>query len=678
MNTYLQFAILGLGLGAIYIGLANGLILFYRATGIINFAQGATAMWGGYVYAQLRTDGRLVFPIFSVQLTDGPMGGIPALVIGLVTAVLLALLIHVAVFRPVRRAPVLAQVVVSVALMLSLQALVIIRFGPDTIPVAALIPKGSWTVFGVRLSSGEIIMAVIMIALSALVWAYLRFTRAGLATRAAADNERATVLMGFSPDRLAAIALVLSAALSTIGVMLASPLTGINPANYTLYVVPALAVMLVARMTSIVWATVAALVLGAVQSILNLMVTFPWWPKWAAAGIDQVVPFIVVMIILLAFGKRLPSRGSLRTMRLPDVVIPRIRAIPAAVVVVVVLVLLIVTNGVYRFGITSSIIMMLLALSYVVITGYLGQISLAQAAFAGAAGFALSKISTGWSIPFPIAVLLCAAIASLLGMIVALPAFRIRGAQLAIVTLAAALAIERFVFGNYSLTPPQGNPLADPRLFGLNFAVRQGRDLSRLLFSIMVLVIAVLVVLAFIRIMSGHTGRNFLAVRANERAAASAGINVRFTKLIGFAMSGFIAGLAGCLIGYSHGQLSAESFSVFVGLQILAIAYLGGITSWGGAAVAGVLAPLGIVYTIVNQIWDTGDVYALISGLALILTAILNPSGIAGETNRQIAWVKERLAHRKAPKEPGAPPPTEQPPPEKVAVNGPRSADVSS
>jgi branched-chain amino acid transport system permease protein len=672
LSTYLQFAVLGLGLGAIYIGLANGLILFYRATGIINFAMGATAMWGGYVYAQLRTDGRLVLPIWSFKLTDKPMSGVPALIIGVVTAILLALLVYYLVFRPVRRAPVLAQVVVSVALMLSLQALVVIRFGPDTLPVATLIPKGSWRVLGAKLSSAEIIMVAIMIVLSLLVWAYLRFTRAGLATRAAADNERATVLMGFSPDRLAAVALVLASVLGTVGVMLASPLTGINAANYSLFVVPALAVMLVAKMTSIGGATVAAILLGAVQSILNLLVTYSWWPKWAAAGIDQVVPFVLVMIILLAFGKRLPSRGSLRTMRLPDVVIPRIRAVPAAVVVLVVVLALIFTNGVYRFGITSSIILMVLALSYVVITGYLGQISLAQAAFAGAAGFALSKMSTGWHLWFPLQILIAACIAAVLGMVVALPAFRIRGAQLAIVTLAAALAIERFVFGNYSLTPPQGNPIADPVLFGVNFAVRQGRDLSRLEFSFLVLLIAILVVLGLVRLFSGNTGRSFLAVRANERAAASAGINVRYTKLLGFALSGFIAGLAGCLIGYSHGQLSAESFSVFVGLQILAIAYLGGITSWGGAAVAGILAPLGIVYTIINQIWNTGNVYALISGLALILTAILNPSGIAGETNRQIAWVKQKLGRKVGPPPPPAAPPAPAPIPEA------RPADVRS
>ena len=642
MSTYLQFIILGFGLGAVYIGLGTGLVLVHRATGIINFAQGAMAMWGAYVYAQLRIDGTLVLPIGSVEFGAKPVP-LAAAGVGLLMSVLLGVLAHYLVFRPVRNAPVLAQVVVSVALMLTLQALVIIRFGPNSILVDSLIPAGNFSLFGKQMSHREPIMAAVMIVLAALVWAYFRFTRAGMATRAASENERGAMLMGFAPDRLAGVAMVMASAVSTVGVLLGSSLTGLTPANYTLLVVPALAVLLVARMESIRTVVIASLALGAFQSVINLLVSKEWWPGWAESGLDQVIPFVVVMAILFLFGGRLPSRGSLQTMRLPDVQIPRIRPVPAVLLIGAAVVVLAATRDTYRFGVTYSIILMLVALSYVVITGYLGQISLAQTSFAGAAGFTLAKLTTSWDMPFPLAVLFCSLVAALLGVIVALPAFRIRGAQLAIVTVAAALAIERFVFNNYSLTPPSGNPIADPTIFGLNVAVRQGSDLSRMAFSIMVLAVATLVVLAFVRLASGTTGRMLLAVRANERAAASAGIDVRAAKVLGFGISAFIAGIAGCLIGYSAGQLSAESFTVFVGLQILAVAYLGGITSFGGAVVAGVIGPLGIVYVVIHEVFELGDYYALISGIALIVTAIINPVGIAGETRRQIAWVRARL-----------------------------------
>ena len=662
MTTFIEFAALGLGLGAVYIGLSTGLLLVYRATGIINFAQGAMAMWGAYVFTVLLDDGELVLPIGRLYFPEPP-GVAVSLAIGLLNALLLGVIAHYLVFRPVRRAPALAQVVVSIGLMIALQALAVIRFGPNSIPVESILPTGNVEVLGARLGVRELMMTAIMIALAALVWAYLRFTHSGRATRAASENERGAVLMGFAPDRLALIAMVIGALVSTSAVIMGGSLTGLSPANYTLLVVPALAVVLIARLESIGLAVAGAIGLGIIQSELSLLATRNWWPQWAQSGLDQVLPFLLVMIILFAFGKRLPARGSLQSVRLPDVVVPRIVPWKMAALIGIAVVCLVTFTPTYRFGLTTSLIIAMLALSYVVITGYLGQISLAQSAFAGAAGFTLSKVTANWDVPFPIAIIGCALVAALLGMLVALPAFRIRGVQLAIVTIAAALAIERFVFDNYSITPPTGNPIGRPTLFGIDFGIREGRDLARLEFSLMVLAVLVLVILLFVRIARGDTGRAFLAVRANERAAASVGIDVRRTKLIGFGLSAFIAGIAGCLIGYSQGQLSADSFSVVVGLSVLAVAYLGGITSFGGAIVAGILGPLGLVYTAMHALFDMGNAYQLVTGIGLILTAILNPSGIAGETRHQVEWVKSKLAGSRRtggppPAEPAAPAPT--------------------
>ena len=664
MTTLIEFAALGLGLGAVYVGLSTGLLLVYRATGIINFAQGAMAMWGAYVFARVASDGEVVLPIGTLYFPEPP-GVAVSVLIGLANALLLGVIAHYLVFRPVRRAPALAQVVVSIGLMVSLQALAVIRFGPNSVKVESFLPTGTVTLGSLELPQRELLMAAIMVVLAALVWGYLRFTHNGRATRAASENERGAVLMGFSADRLSLIALVLGTLVSTVAVMLGGTLTGLSPTNYTLLVVPALAVVLVAKLESIWIGVAGALVLGIFQSELSLLSTRPWWPTWAQSGLDQVLPFLVVMIILFAFGKRLPARGSLQSVRLPDVTVPRFVPWKAGVLVVVAVLALVLLSPTYRFGLTTSLIVALLALSYVIITGYLGQISLAQSAFAGAAGFTLSKLTTAWDVPFPLAILLCAAVSAALGLLVALPALRIRGVQLAIVTIAAALAIERFVFDNYSLTPASGNPIGHPTLFGLDFAVRSGRDLARLSFSLMVLVVLILVVLLFVRIARGDTGRAFLAVRANERAAASAGIDVRRTKLIGFGLSAFIAGIAGCLIGYSQGQLSAESFSVVVGLTILAVAYLGGITSFGGAIVAGLLGPLGLVYTALHAWFDLGNAYALITGIGLILTAILNPTGIAGETRAQVDWVARKLRGSRTPPSPPTPAekPTEKPTP---------------
>ena len=110
--------------------------------------------------------------------------------------------------------------------------------------------------------------------------------------------------------------------------------------------------------------------------------------------------------------------------------------------------LIFVTSGSYRFGVVTSMILAIISLSLVLLTGYLGQISLAQAAFAGAAGFALSKFTTDWGVPFPLSMILSSLVAALLGILISIPALRIRGAQLAVVTLAAGVAIQSFVFNN--------------------------------------------------------------------------------------------------------------------------------------------------------------------------------------------------------------------------------------
>ncbi|MEV7863786.1 ABC transporter permease [Streptomyces hirsutus] len=647
MSTYLQFIVLGFGLGAIYAGLGSGLLLMYRATGIVNFAQAVLGAWGAFVFVELRNSGQLVLPIGRLQIGDGPVGTFPAIALGLLSAAVLGSLAYVVVFRPVRHAPELAQVVVSVALFIALTALEIIRFGVTQLKVPTVFAPDSVEIAGVALSTREMKMALVMAAVALLIWIYLRFTRLGMATRAAAENEKAVMLMGYSPHLLAIIAMAVGSAASALGLILGTTLTGLSPANAAALIVPATAVLLVARMTSVPVVLLAGLGLGAFQSVLNLWVTKDWWPTWAQSGFDFVLFFFAVVVFLLVNGRRLPSRGAVGTVRMPDVTVPRLRPVPTVLVVGGAVAALSLASGTYRLGLTNSLIMAMLCLSFVLLVGYLGQVSLAQVAFAGAAGFTLSRITMTWDLPFPVPILLAALASTVLGAIVALPAVRIRGSQLAIVTLAAAIAMERFVFGNYNLTPLSGNLVPPASFLGIDLAANRGTELNRLGFSLMVLVIVALVVLLVIRIASGNTGRAFLAVRANEQAAASSGVNVPLTKLIGFTISAFIAGLAGTLIGYSQGQISVASFSVTVGLTMLAVAYLGGITSLGGALAAGLIAPSGILYVLTTQWLDIGDYYSLATGLLLIVTAIMNPTGIAGELRRQGAWVRDRVRVRR-------------------------------
>ena len=626
MSQHVLFLIVGLGAGAAYAALAMALVSTYRGTGVINVAAGAVAMWAPFVFDELRDTGDLVLPVGRLHVAEGLATG-PALVAAVTSVAGLALLLHLLVFRPLRHAPPLARVVASVGVAITVQALVTLRFGTERRSVPPTLANGTVEIGSIRFSQDRIWLTAIVVGIAVALWAFGRFTRLGLATRAAADDEQGAVLLGYAPERLAGATWVLAAVVAGAVAVMAAPAVGLEPVTWTLLVVPALACALVGRLTSVGVACAAGLALGAVESEITLLSARTWWPDWATVGVAQSVPLVVTVAALVALGRRLPARGSAIVDPLPAVPIPRLRPGPVVGLVAAGAAALAVTSGSYRFGVITSMIVAILALSLVVLTGLLGQISLASAAFAGTAGFALSKI--GDAIPFPLSLLVAALGATLLGLVVAVPALRIRGVQLAVVTLAAGVAIEELVFSNPRLSSSGGNLIPDPELFGLDLAVRRGADLARWQFGALVLLVLTLAALAVANLARSATGRALLAVRSNERAAASVGVDVAGAKLLGFAVSAFLAGLGGGLLGYSRGQLSADSFGVVVSLSLLAFAYLGGITSIGGALVAGLLAPLGLGYVILDRTFSLGEHYLLVSGLLLVATAVLNPGGIA-------------------------------------------------
>ncbi len=656
MQQYLLFAIVGLGFGCIYAAISMGVVITYRGTGIINFATGAMAMWGAYVFDELNRTGDLVFPVaiipHKVSLGDG-MGSVPfalAMVLAVLSCSLIGLLVHFLVFRPLRRAPILARVVASVGVLLAIQALIVMQFTSTPRAVPPILPNEPVDFAGISFSRDRLWLTGVVIVIAVAMWAWFRFTRLGLATRASAENERAIGLARFSPQVLAGSTWVLSSTVVGFIVILTSPTVILNPLTYVLAIVPALAAALIGRLSSIAVTVSAALALGMVQSIVVFQTTKAWWPEWAKAGLSDAVPFVVIVIALFVVGDALPSRGAVESDPLPEVYRPKMR--PAVIVPVVIGagVVATLTSGSYRFGIITSMIVTIIMLSLVVLTGLVGQISLAQAGIAGTAGFALSKLGDVVGIPFPISTLLAALVATVFGVLVGIPALRIRGAQLAVVTLAGAVALEKFIFRNTQLAEAAGNPIADPTLFGLDLGIREGRTIARVEFAILVLLVVTVCAILVGNLARSATGRRFLAVRSNERAGASVGISIANTKLLAFGIASFLAGVGGAFLGYSRGQLSADSFTVMVGLSFLAFAYLGGITTVSGAIIAGTFAPLGIGFVILDRALDIGSAYQILAGIGLVLTAIFNPEGIAGANRKNFDKMRAGLAARAAAK----------------------------
>src|SRR5919106_437914 len=352
MDQVLLFALLGLGSGALIAGIALAVVLTYRGSGIINIATGGVAMLAGYSFWWLKTGE------FGTEL-----GTAPALLITLVVTLVIGALIELVAFRPLRNAAPLAKLVSSLGVLLVMQASMLLAFGTSQKPQPSVFPSDTVSVLGTTVPVDRFMLAGIVIAIAILLWALYRFTRFGLATRAASEDELSALLSGLSANELSMVnTLIASVVAGAIGVLAAS-ITQLDAVALPLQVVPALAAALLARLTS----------LG-------------------------------IALVVLPFD--------------------------------------------FRQALINSLIGTLMALSLVVITGFVGQISLVQLALAGVSGFTVSHLAVDAGIGFPLAPLAAAAAAVLLGELTAASALRVRGVSLAVVTLGAAVAISPFGFNN--------------------------------------------------------------------------------------------------------------------------------------------------------------------------------------------------------------------------------------
>jgi branched-chain amino acid transport system permease protein len=282
----------------------------------------------------------------------------------------------------------------------------------------------------------------------------------------------------------------------------------------------------------------------------------------------------------------------------------------------------------------------MICLSLVLVIGFVGQISLVQLALAGAAGFTMSHLTTDaggiWA-RFPVAPLIGATVATVLGLLTAVSALRVRGVSLAVVTLAGAVALEQFGFLNSRWGGgDRGSPVAEPHVLGLDLspaASFRGLDnsLPSPVFGFLVLVSTILLAMLVANLRRSSLGLRMLAVRSNERAAAAAGIDVRNTKLGAFGIASFIAGMAGALYAYNFGSVSFSRFGAFTALGLIAFAYFGGITMVSGAVIAGIGATEGLLPHAFDKWFGlSGNWALLIGGFGLVITLLLNPEGIAG------------------------------------------------
>ncbi len=651
--SHLNFLLQGLGLGGVIAAIALGVVLTYRASGVVNFAHAAMGMYLAFAYYQLRATGDLILPILGlpakIHLVDNPTVFTGLIVITLLAAVLGAGL-YLLIFRKLRTAPALARVIASVGLLIYLMAIVDLRF-PSRGAVAGVIvgPLPDDIIqSGDIINTADRLLVAGLVLITALVLKLLyQFTRFGVATRAAAENERGALLLGISPHVIGAVNWALATVLAGLAVILVATRIPFEPTGTSLLIVPALAAALVSGFKSFGLTAIAGLAIGMAQTeIFNLRTEWSWLPD---IGLEQGIPFVLIIVLMVVRGDSILGRGQTRGRGLPPSPEIRHSVLTASVLTTVGVVAMMTVGSDWRLGIIMTSIGTVMALSVVVVTGFVGQISMAQYTFAGVAAFSRVRLTESLNLPFPLTPILAALVAMLVSIGVGVPAVRVRGMNLAIATLAIAVALEELLFKWQWFTGGiLGSQIERPTLWGIDFGVFDvGDAFPRRIYGVLVVLVAGAMYLAVANLRRSITGVRWLAVRSNERAASAAGINVARTKLTAFAAGGFIAGVGGTLTAYQQPILTVASFAVLNSLVLLAITYLAGIASPNGAVVAGMITVGGLSTVLLNQFSDTASDYQFaLNGLLLIFAAVLYPSGLTGATRELAARIRRTAAQR--------------------------------
>ena len=644
MSLDFQLVLSGLGTAGAVALLALGLVVTYKGSGVLNFAHGAYATAAVYTY---------------VWLVDIGFGVIAAAVGGLAATVAIAALVEVLVMRRLADAPMLAKVVATLGVMLTIQACVSVLTGGATPNPHPLLPAATlrFSLGGAdyTLAGDRLIILSLVVAVSLGVAALYRWSRFGAVTRAVADDQDAVRLTGTSPSLVALANSCFGALLAGAAGLLLAGFAPISPTFFTSVLITAIAATLVGGFRSVLVTVAAAIAIGLAQAVI-VRHTSSWEATVGLVGWAEAIPVVLILLVVLVRGRALPVRDTLTRLGLPRVPVVRRPWLVAGCVLA--------GGALWFFALPTdwadpmamSLISTLVCLSLVVLLGYGGQISLGQMAFAGLAALVTARAAAGWGLAFPWAGAVGVVVAILAGLLFALPALRVRGVELAVVTLGAALVLELMVFNSPRLNGSgDGSTVPSPSLGSL--------DLDSITnpagFGLMVTIVVSVAVWLVTRLRKSGLGRRMLAVRENEQGSASSGVSVVRTKIAAFAISGALAGTAGALFAYRSGVVTFDSFVIVQSVFFVAIVYLGGVGSVVGALVVGIFfAPGGVGNQISSVIWHDGWMQ-VIAGVVLLQVVVAHPNGLAG-IPRQIKAARNRR-RRQATAEEEPPPPVAAP-----------------
>ncbi|HWC34624.1 MAG TPA: ABC transporter permease [Mycobacteriales bacterium] len=563
----LPYIVLGLFAGATYALASLGIVLTYRTTGFFNFAYGGEAMFLAYVFWQLRDRWHL-----SQWLS------IPLLL--LVIAPILGLILE-AVFRTMASRTSDVQIVVAVGTLAFFTAFVPIVFGGDQHQLPTIFPPDkSITVSGTTITATQIGTLALALAAGGLLYALLRWTRFGTATRAVVDNRDLSGLIGVNANRVGQVAWIIATMFAALAGVLLSIDEGLVTYVLPFLVIYSFAPAVLGRLTSLPLAFAGAVVLGVGINVLQ---------KYGASGFTanlvSQIPNIALFVLLVAYGKRLVEvRSSVRTVTGAHVIGNNSLRYAVAGVV---------AAGVFAIAapqafaastvhdIAEAMAYSVVALTVVVLTGWTGQISLAQLSFAGIGAFTAAHIAGTHGALFPVAIVVGVLIAVPVSLLIGIPSLRLSGLFLALATMAFALLMDGLVFSSKSISGGiTGLNLTAAKLGPIRFESPK----SQFYLCGTALLIAALGA-AWLR--QGPVGRRLQMVRDAPDAAATLGASLTLTKLGVFAACAAVASIGGALLAVTQATVDPSNFASPQSLALLLAVVLGGRSLISGAIFAG-------------------------------------------------------------------------------------------
>jgi ABC-type branched-subunit amino acid transport system ATPase component/branched-subunit amino acid ABC-type transport system permease component len=649
VSKFVNLLITGIISGAIYSMLAAGLALTYSTTGIFNLGYGAVAFTCAYIFFELQNG--LHWPVVWAAVMSV-----------LVFAPLLGLLLDRFVFRKLSQASDASKIMGTVGVLIAVPALaewivnLLIGVGHFNIPDGSLVslapglgpePPDHWHFGSVfNIDSDQLIVAIVAAAMAIGLWYLLKHTSIGLKMRALVDKPDLAAARGVDRGRTSGLAWVLGTVMAGLAGVAGAPIfNSLTPSTYLYVLLVATAAAVLGGLRSVPLAALGGLFIGAVQSLVAGYANF----AQSIPGFSDAVPFVLLLVGLAVWGR---ERGRRAGQVADDVPPPDYlalrpqwrRAAPWAFWTVVLVIYITVGADAYWLGlVTKALALSLVFLSFTLITGTGGIVSLAQAAFVTASGLMAGVLITQYHQPFFVGLLGGVAFAVLLGVVVAFPALRLGGLSLALATLALGFMGDNVLFQWSWLSGPlqQGWAIPRPVFLGINFA-------SNKAFALLLMLVVALVTLVIHNLQKSSSGRMMSAVRTSQSAAETSGISGNTVKISLFAISAALAGLGGVLLVAVDEHVTASTYTTPVGLVWLASVVLYGVRRPSGAIAAAMTSILfagvlssGFHFSFISWAGTTSTWFPqVLFGLGAV-TMAQNPDGILAITEES-AFLRQR------------------------------------